>query len=106
MSITETTIFDEFERTGLISDLKCIYLGRWNVFYTHIDHTYQVGRPGDTRKAPNWHSDNIVAMCTAGRGYTTDLCQGGRSNDRLAHPAAYAPVELNPSEEATDQPTH
>jgi len=66
MSITETTIFDEFERTGLISDLKCIYLGRWNVFYTHIDHTYQVGRPGDTRKAPNWHSDNIVAMCNPG----------------------------------------
>ena len=33
--------------------------------------------------------------------YTTDLCQGGRSNDRLAHPAAYAPVEHRPSEEAT-----
>ena len=72
MSITETTIFDEFERTGLISDLKCIYLGRWNVFYTHIDHTYQVGRPGDTKKAPNWHSDNIVAMCNPGRGYLSD----------------------------------
>ena len=38
--------------------------------------------------------------------YTTDLCQGGRSNDRLTHPAAYAPVELNPSEEATNQPTN
>ena len=36
MSITETTSFDEFERTGLISDLKCIYLGRWNVFYTAV----------------------------------------------------------------------
>ena len=33
--------------------------------------------------------------------YTTDMCQGGRSNDRLAHPAAYAPVEHRPSEEAT-----
>ena len=34
--------------------------------------------------------------------YTTDLCQGGRSNDRLAHPAAYAPVEHNTSEDAAN----
>ena len=50
-ALTKTAIFDDFEGMGRVSDLKCIYLRRWSVFYTRIDHTYQVGRPGDTRKA-------------------------------------------------------
>ena len=44
---TKTTISCEFEYIFLILGQKYVYMRRGNVFYTRIDHTYQVRRPAD-----------------------------------------------------------
>ena len=49
---TKTTISCEFEYIFLILGQKYVYMRRGNVFYTRIDHTYQVRRPADNSKAP------------------------------------------------------
>ena len=63
---TKTTISCEFEYIFLILGQKYVYMRRGNVFYTRIDHTYQVRRPADNRQYCRFRYGPNSALCGSG----------------------------------------